>query len=205
MEDFFASELYLSLMLSNKNKPIQNDQKHRKFIIWSFKQKKSFLWVLFCDIFWSPGSSNETLIFLFEIIRLNCRDFLRIFSNHEICEMSGIRSFNSVRIINDTAMLHYLCTNTTNTVLTIWLMQRSLSFSRYPDNKGFIDMSCKQICRQSFINRAKRICKLIPFKWINLRAPVFKNHMKCTVRLHISKIIFNALSLLPHLHERPFY
>jgi len=99
-------------------------------------------------------------------IRLNCRDFNRIFTNKELCEMSELRSFNSAGIVNDALKLFTLCTNPTNTILTTRLMQQSVSFSRFPDRISFVDYSRKCIGCTSFINRSKRKNELIPFKWL---------------------------------------
>jgi len=127
-------------------------------------------------------------------IRLNCKDFNRIFRNKELCEMSELRSYNSARIVNDPLMLFAIDTNPTNTVLTIRLMQESVSFFRFPNKISFVDYSRKCIGRSFFVNRCKSICKLIPFEWLQLNASVFKKKLKISVPLYITwrelKILF---------------
>lgn len=113
-------------------------------------------------------------------IRLNCWDFSRIFSNKELCEISNLRSFTSVQILNDALMLHFLCTNPSNTVLTRQQMQHAISFYRFPDKIIFIDDSRRRIGRSSFINWAKWISKLIPFEWLLMNTVTFKRTLKRT-------------------------
>jgi len=105
---------------------------------------------------------------LLKTIRLHCRNFSCILSNAELCLSSGLRSFNSMRIIRDTTFLHAFCTNTTNTPLTLRLIEQSLSSSRYPKRLSFFDNSIHRSGRQSFVHRAKRVAELIPFEWAGL-------------------------------------
>jgi len=111
---------------------------------------------------------------LFKTIRLHCWDFSRIFRNSELCDMSKIRSFNSTRILRDMITLHRLCTNPSNTILTLRLIEQSYSSSRFPAKLGFFDLSLKRVGRSSFINRSKRIAELITFHWTDLSTHTFK-------------------------------
>jgi len=135
-------------------------------------------------------SSNEDLrrlnTLLFKIIRLHCCGFSCIFSNAELCLNSGQRSFNSVRIIRDTTMLHVLCTNPSNTSLTLRLVQQSLCSSRYPNRLSFFDNSIRRVGRYSFVNRVKRVAELITFAWADLSCYSFKRLINNSVPLHIS-------------------
>jgi len=122
----------------------------------------------------------------FKMIRLNCRDFSRIHSNIELCKISKLRSFNSASIKNDALMLYSLVTNNTNTVLTLKLIERAISFSRYPNKLAFFDASKKCIGRQSFANRSKLIAELIPFDWAHLNRATFKRRLNIAIPLHIA-------------------
>jgi len=123
---------------------------------------------------------------MFKIIRMHCRDFSRIFSNRELCQTSQIRSFNSVRILRDTNTLHSLCTNPTNTLLTLRLIQQSYCHSRFRNRISFFDNSQRKIGRNSFVNRSKRIAELIPFEWADLNRYAFKRRIAQTVPLYIA-------------------
>jgi len=122
---------------------------------------------------------------IYKFIRLNCRDFSRILSNREICNRTLIRSFNSARIVFDALMLHSLCTNPTNTLLTIRLMQHSVSFSRFPNKMAFHDLSRKRIVKNSFANHTKYICKLIPYEWVTISHQSFRNQIRSTVPVYM--------------------
>jgi len=123
---------------------------------------------------------------LLKVTRLHCRDFDRIFSNRELFEASGIRSFESLRIVTDSIMLHRLVTHPTNTELTIRLIQHTTLNTRYPNNLIFCDFSSKRIGRHSFANRAGRISQLITFPWIDLDIRQFKKKIKESTPLYIS-------------------
>jgi len=125
---------------------------------------------------------------------LHCRDFSRILSNAELCWSSGLRSFNSVRIIRDTTLLHGLCTSTANTPLTLRLIEQSLSSSRFPKRLSFFDNSIRRYGRQSFINRAKLVAELILFEWADLSHHTFTQLIKRSVQLHIAWLIMPAIS-----------
>lgn len=122
---------------------------------------------------------------VFKMIRLNCRDFSRILRTTELCVMSRIRSFHSVRIVNDAFMLHSQCTNPNNKILTTRLMQHSVSFSRFPNKIEFIDYNRKRIGRSYFINRSRKIGTSISFDWIHLNPIIFKKKLKESIPLHI--------------------
>jgi len=122
---------------------------------------------------------------VFKVLRQHCFDYTRNLSNRELCVKSNIRSFTSLRIINDTIMLHGLCRNPTNLDLTIRLIQQSFSLPRYPDKLYFFDASQKRIGRSSFVNRSKQISELIPFAWPDIDVNVFKARIKSTVPLYM--------------------
>jgi len=126
---------------------------------------------------------------LFKTIKLHCRDFSRLLSNSELCSTINLRSFNSVRIIRDTTLLHDLSTNLTNTRLT-----QSFCSSRFPDRLSFFDNSQWRVGKGTFINRAKWIADLIPFVWANLNKITFKRLIYNASPLHIS------WCTLPELH-----
>jgi len=123
---------------------------------------------------------------LFKIIRLHCRDFSRILSNAELCLSTGLRSFNSIKLLRDTTLLHGLCTNTSNTPLTLRLIEQSISSSRFPKKLTFYDNSIRRPGRQSFINRAKHIAELIPFDWADLSRQSFIKTIKTTTPIYIA-------------------
>jgi len=114
-----------------------------------------------------------------------CWDFSRILSNREICNKTLIRSFNSARIVTDTLMLHSLYTNPTNTLLTIQLMQNSVSFSRFPNKIVFHDLSRKRIGKNSFGNCAKYISELIPYEWVTINSKTFRHCIKTSAPIFI--------------------
>jgi len=126
----------------------------------------------YCSSLWAGCVNQQDArrlnAIVFKTIRLNCRDFSHIFRNKDLCDMSELRSFNSARTVNDALMLHYLCTNPTNSILTTRLIQQCISFSRFPSRIAFIDYSNRRIGRTSFVNRAKKICDSIPFDWLHL-------------------------------------
>jgi len=161
-----------------------NAEQHRRVIFSHFLSV-----LLYCSSVWAGCVSYQdnrrlnTLIY--KVIRLNCRDFSRILSNNAICNKTRIRSFNSARIVFDALMLHSLCTNPTNTLLTIRLMQNSVSFSRYPNKLAFHDLSRKRIGKNSFANRAKYISKLIPYEWVTISFKTFRQLIRSTVPYHM--------------------
>lgn len=123
---------------------------------------------------------------VFKILRQQCFDYNRYLSNRELCAKSNIRSFTSLRVINDTIMLHGLCRNPTNLELTIRLIQQSFSLPRYPEKLYFFDASNRRIGRSSFVNRSKHISELIPFPWSDLAVNTFKTKIKAAVPLYMS-------------------
>jgi len=123
---------------------------------------------------------------LFKIIRLHCRDFSRILSNAELCQSTNLRSFNSIKLLRDTTMLHGLCSNPSNTPLTLRLIEQSISSSRFPKKLIFYDNSLRRPGRQSFINRAKRIAELIPFDWVDLNRQSFIKSIKISTPIYIA-------------------
>jgi len=143
----------------------------------------------YCSPVWASCLSYQdtrrfnTLVM--KIIRLNCHDFSNIFSNGELCEMSNLRSFNSVRTLNDAKMLHFLCTNTSNTLQTTRLMIHSISFSRFPNKLSFIDDSSRRIGRTSFVNRSKKISESIPFEWWPMGHITFNRTLKSITPLYL--------------------
>jgi len=161
-----------------------NDVQHRRIIFSHFLSV-----VFYCSPVWAGCLSfqdNRRLnSLIYKVIRLNCRDFSKILSNREICDKTLIRSFNSARIVNDSLMLHSLCTNPTNTLLTIRLMQNSVSFSRFPNKIAFHDQSRKRIGKNSFANRAKYISELIPYEWVTINSKIFRRRIKASVPIFI--------------------
>lgn len=145
--------------------------------------------VFYCSPVWAgcvSSSDNRRLnSLIYKAIRLNCRDFSRILSNREICNNTQIRSFNSARIVTDAIMLHTLCTNPINTLLTIRLMQHSVSFSRYPNKLAFHDLSRKRVGKNSFANRAKFICELVPYEWVTISSKSFRKRIKSSIPIYI--------------------
>jgi len=122
---------------------------------------------------------------LFKIMRLHCFDFKREKSNLELCNQSGLRNFESLRITCDTIMLHRLCHKPESSLLTTRLIQQSFTIDRNPGRIYFFDASSKRVGRTSFINRAKAISELIPFPWPDLSFHAFKKRIKQQVPLLI--------------------
>jgi len=60
----------------------------------------------------------------FKILRHHYFDYNRHLSKRELCARSNIRLFTSLKVINDTIMLHGLCRNPTNLELTVCLIQQ---------------------------------------------------------------------------------
>jgi len=123
---------------------------------------------------------------LLKVIRLNCRDFSKILTNRELFEGTKIRSFESLRIIADTIMLHKLITMPTNTELTVRLLQQTTYNPRYPNRIIFCDFSTKRIGHQSFVNRAGQVADLIPFPWSDLNTINFKKMIKASTPLLVN-------------------
>lgn len=122
----------------------------------------------------------------YKTLRLHCFDFERKLSNYELCMKSNIRSFVSLRLVNDAIMLQRLCRNPNNTDLTIRLILQSFLISRHPDRLHFFDLSQKRIGRTSFINRSKRISELIPFPaWSDMESLAFKKKIKERIPLYM--------------------
>lgn len=96
----------------------------------------------------------------------------------------------STRLESLMILLHYTpFVLTWITLLTIKLIQQSVSFSRYPDRLAFFDISMKRIGNQSFTNRAKKISELIPFNWshspTSLSNDLSKHQSHCMSPEHI--------------------
>jgi len=123
---------------------------------------------------------------IFKTIRMHCRDFNNIFSNRQLCEMTGLRSLDSIRILADSLLLHKIVTMSSSSHLTMRLIQQTTFQGRCPNRLIFFDFSTKRIGRQSLINRAKRISELIPFPWIDLSPLQFKIKMKTTTPIYIN-------------------
>jgi len=118
---------------------------------------------------------------IFKVIRRHCRDFNNIFSNQELCDRTGIRSLDSLRILADATLLHKTVSMGTCTLLTTRLIEQTTFQGRFPNRLILFDSSHKRIGKQSWINRVKRISELIPFPWIDLSAVQFKKRMReCT-------------------------
>jgi len=117
----------------------------------------------------------ETL--LNKVLRLLNMDYTRALTNFQLHDASKIRTFRGLTILNDTSFLHSLC-STTNTPLALRLFEQSFTNDRYPERINFYDFSTKRIGKTSFINRAKQISELIPFKWPDLPRVKFKAMMK---------------------------
>jgi len=122
---------------------------------------------------------------IFKTLRLHCRDFNRTLTNFELCMKSKVRSFVSLKIVNDAIMLQRLCNNPSNTDLTVRLILQSFLLSRHPERINFFDTSTKRIGRTSFVNRSKSISELIPFAWSDLECDIFKRKIKEAIPLYI--------------------
>jgi len=70
-------------------------------------------------------------------------------------------------------MLLKLVINPSNFCLTTRLMSLTSFSVRFPEKLIFFDASKRKAGRNSFLNRAKRISKLIPFEWLNLILETF--------------------------------
>jgi len=120
---------------------------------------------------------------IFKVLRLHTFDRERSLTNRELCERSGTRNFQSMSILNDTIMLHRLCCNPMNTIITTRLIEQTFTLSRFPARIHFYDTSKRRVGRTSFINRAKKIAESIPFPWPDLSYHVFKTRIKSCVPL----------------------
>jgi len=121
---------------------------------------------------------NKLSACLFKVLRLHCHDFQRRYNNSQLCELSGLRSFNSLRIINDAILVHKLYSDPTNSHLTNRMTEQCIFSYRYLDRLQFLDLSSKKHGRMSIVNRAKRIVELIPFSWTSMPHHLFKFKMK---------------------------
>jgi len=115
---------------------------------------------------------------LFKVMRVHCKDNARILRNSQLCEISNMRTFNSMRIIFDAVMLHSLVSNPLSTNLTLRLIEQSSVSSRYPSKLIFFDYSRKKVGSTSFVNRAKKISATIPFDWLDQTKDAFTWKMK---------------------------
>jgi len=120
---------------------------------------------------------------IFKIYRFYCRDFKRLLSRFEVCRRTRLRSFNSLRLINDAIMLHRFYSDPSNTTITIRFIDQAFSLSRFPDRIGFFDTSQKRIGKSSFVNRSKYIAETIPFIWSNMTHDLFKTKIKAAIPL----------------------
>jgi len=118
-------------------------------------------------------------------LRLHCFDFKRSLTNHEICNLSKIRSFKSLALIHDAKTLYRLVTQCANFNLVQRLSSQSLFYARYPNRISFVDYGKRRVARNSFINRAKRICESIPFDWIDMKQSTFEISLKRAVPLYV--------------------
>jgi len=117
--------------------------------------------------------------------KLHCFDHKRTKTNSELCTQTGLRDFNSMRILCDTTMLHRLSHRPENSTLSTRLIQQSFLIDRIPGRIHFYDASLKKIGRTSFVNRAKSISELIPFPWPDMSFHAFKKRMKIATPLMI--------------------
>jgi len=117
--------------------------------------------------------------------RMVCGDFRKLLSNYEVCRRVNLRSFNSLRLLNDAIFLHKLYSEPSNTAITIRMIQQSFYNSRFPDRIHFFDASHKRVGRSSFINRSKLIAETIPFIWTDMSHATFKLRMKNATPLHL--------------------
>jgi len=120
---------------------------------------------------------------IYKIMRIHCFDFNRRLNNRELCRVSNMRNFSSLKIIYDTTMLHRLCRTPENYHLTTRLIQQSYFSDRQPGRVFFFDNSIKRIGGMSFINRSKKISELISFPWPDLSYHAFKTRMKESIPL----------------------
>jgi len=160
-------------------------RKHFKQIIHAFFISK----LMYGSQIWAgcinASDTRRINTLLFKIMRLYCKDHNRTLTNRELCLTSGLRTFNSMRIVTDAVMLHNLFVTPINTNLTLRLIEQCSFNSRYPQRPFFFDYSVKQVGRNSFINRAKRIAELIPFTWPDMSRATFKFQMKTVTPNHI--------------------
>jgi len=124
---------------------------------------------------------------LYKVMRVHLFDFHRELTRQELCSKSGIRNFNSLRIVSDSVMLHKLTKFPEfNTTITLRMIEQTTFHSRYPQRPRFFDASIRKYGRSSFINRSKRISEFIPFDWPDLSTATFKNKMKSFTPLFIA-------------------
>jgi len=130
---------------------------------------------------------------------MHCFDFEKRMSRHALCELSGFRSFTSLRLISETTLLHQLCTQTSLiTNLTLRLLEQSYTYDRIPDRIFFFDFSHRRVGKLSFINWLKLISESIAFPWMFLSKHLFKFKMKQLV----PKMLFLNLILTLERHMK---
>jgi len=88
---------------------------------------------------------------IFRGIQFHRRDFRNLLSNREICERTGLRSFDSIRFMADATLLHKIVTLNSSTSLAIRLIQQTTSNGRFPNRLIFFNCSTRNISRHSFI------------------------------------------------------
>jgi len=134
----------------------------------------------------SQQDSKRINALIFRTLRMHCFDYQRTLLKQELCNITGCRSFKSMRIISETFQLHQLCTEVLSTPLTVRLMEQSYTLNRMPNRVFFFDYRMHRIGRTSFVNWAKFISKLILFDGMQCLRQFFKFKMKqvtpCLVR-----------------------
>jgi len=131
------------------------------------------------------GLLNRLSAALNRVLRYHCFDFDRSLSNLELCTKSNIRSFNSLRIINECKTLFKLVTNPTNFTLTTRLFSQITYSNRFPGKPIFQNWSKRKTGKGSIVNRAKRISEMIPFDWTDISLPIFENRLKTSISTFI--------------------
>jgi len=116
--------------------------------------------------------------FLFKEIRVHCKGHGKTLRNSQLCDISNLRTFNSMRVVFNAVMLHSLIRNPINTTIKLCLIEQPSFSSRYPSKPISFDYSLKRVDSTSFVNRAKKISDLIPFDWSDLTKGAFKCKMK---------------------------
>jgi len=110
--------------------------------------------------------------------------FDRATSNAELYSRANIRSFDSLRKMQDAIFLYKLVCLPTCSSLTERLFSQITFSIRFPGRPIFLDMSRKRVGKNSFINRAKTI----QFDWTDLSLTQFISAIKTLYTIAATQI-----------------
>jgi len=120
-----------------------------------------------------------------KVVRMHTFTFDRSISNAELYRKANIRTFDSLRTMQDAIFLYKLVCLPTCSSLTERLFSQITFSIRFPGRPIFLDLSRKRVGKNTFINRAKSIAETIRFDWTDLTLLQFISAIKKQIPLFV--------------------